>query len=149
MKKFVLTISLACFAICFAQAQISSGKAAFGGSLGMDFTPTFSMQISPRAGFFITDNLAIGADINFNMVSAGGNTSTDLGISPNARYYFSLADRVYAFGHVAVGINDITDDVRIGMRAYPGVAYFFTDRFAIEGGLAGLNTGGIGVFLLF
>jgi hypothetical protein len=149
MKKLIITFSLSCFAICFANAQISSGKAAFGGSLSMNFTPNFSMQLSPRAGFFLTDQFALGADINFDMQSAGGTTTTDLGISPNARYYFSLADKLYAFGHVAVRLNNITDDLRVGLMAYPGVAYFLTEQFAIEGSLAGLNTGGIGVFLLF
>lgn len=149
MIKMMFVLAIAFGMAHVSHAQISVGKYTVGGSFDFTTDPSVSFSVNPRVGYFFTENIAIGLDAGFSMSDIGGANRFGMALNPNARYYASLMDNLYVFGHAALNFGDIINNSTFGLQAYPGVAYFFNERFAIEGSLAGLNRGGIGVFLLF
>ena len=72
MKKLILT-AIAVFALTFANAQdggFAKGDVFLSGSFGYNSTKTGdiknnSFEFTPRAGFFVSDNIAVGARLGF------------------------------------------------------------------------------------
>jgi hypothetical protein len=149
MKKFFLTaLAIATFAGFNAQAQIQKGNVLMGGNiadlkLGLDKPSVFSFNISPKAAWFVQDNIAIGAYADFGLQTAK-NTSTiiDYSVGPMARYYsgsdVEILNHGRIFGEATVGIggrnvskgggNTNGLDFSFG----PGFAYFITPNIGIE-----------------
>ena len=73
MKKLLLTLT-AVTALAFAsQAQTEQGKVIVGGGIGFSSnevkdsgSKTTSFNIQPNVGYFVSDNIAIGAGIGYN-----------------------------------------------------------------------------------
>ena len=133
MKKiltsvFVATLLLGAGA---AQAQLSAGHLLVGGSAGYSKdTPadsaanreswTTTGNFSPRAGYFIKDNLVVGLDITFrgtrsvsdiDVPSSDGNdgfeqkettTTTTRQFGPFVRYYKPVSEKAAFFGHLGL-----------------------------------------------
>lgn len=119
-----------------------------------------SFTISPRAGYFISDAIAVGASLGFttskNEDGNGDYSSNNLfNLGPFARYYYPLNEQINFYGHagaslgfggskVSVG-NTVTDtgdifNLNVGLRA--GVAFFPAEKVNIDFGfnIINLNT---------
>lgn len=138
MQKLLLTcLMLLCGGL--AEAQIVKGRWTAGGSANVRFDNTTDVLIRADAGYFFTDNLAIGARV----LSSVGNT-TFAGIS--GRYCWPLAEKTYVYGQADV-LYEFNGSIALNL--YPGVMYFLNDRVALDGRIGGLGGGGIGLTLLF
>jgi hypothetical protein len=128
--------------LLLANVQIQDGSDAY-----------LNIGLSPKAGFFILPNIAIGASLDF---SFAGTPSEDYrvsyGITPLARVYFShnntARSRPLQFFleggagfasikyHTEAG-NLSSDETTTGGRFYlmPGIDYFLNNHVALEAGL--------------
>ena len=161
MKKFTFLIFFAIIAIGFtASAQIQKGNVLVGGdladiSIGLNSPNVFDFNISPKAGWFIEDNVALGGYVNLGIQSAkGSSTTTSYGIGALGRYYLgsglAVLNHSRFFGEGTVGFVGVdvsdgggnTNGLNIGVG--PGFAYFITPSIGLEtllkyNGLAGFG----------
>lgn len=162
MKKLVIVLALALIS-SGAFAQFNKGRYLVGGSLGFQAysnkakaastTTTSShstdFSLAPSAGYFIIDNLAVGASLNLGAGSdkgtgtnPGKSTSTSIGLSPFVRYY--LSQGIFFQGQIGVG-SEKTKDTPSGSSTSTttkyntsnwslaaGYAYFLNDYVAVE-----------------
>lgn len=133
-----------------ANAQLSQGNVMVGADvgnfkLGLEKDAGFSILINPKAAWFIKDNLALGAYINFGVskTNSDGPTTTIYGVGPWARYYVNKADLNLLrhgrwFGEANVGIEgrNVSDGGGstngLGIGFGPGYAYFITQNVSFE-----------------
>ncbi|WP_299222003.1 outer membrane beta-barrel protein [uncultured Aquimarina sp.] len=152
MKKILLT-AVVVFTVAFTNAQdggFSKGDIFISGSFGYNSTSTGdaksnSFEITPRAGFFVSDNIAVGARIGYTTQKqeipftddAKSNVFTG---GAFGRYYFTPSSKFSIFGELGANylsikteigtIDSTTDGFLIG--GGPGVSYFISDNFALE-----------------
>jgi outer membrane protein len=111
-----------------------------------------NFTIAPSFGYFLSDNLAVGAGISFTQNSNTGGTSkvnfTSFGLTPFVRYYkFTSNDRFAFFGQGRIGFGTYRNEsgtslakgTTISLSIAPGFAYFFNNHWAMEMALAGLS----------
>ena len=95
MKKIFTLSLIVCNVFCFSQIAMSSGtqtnRWTFGGGLGIGFGSNsyFNLQLSPRVGYKITDQLEGGIIGNVSWQSSNYYKSTMVGVGPFANYYFA------------------------------------------------------------
>ena len=147
-KRFTLAVVLAGLFYMGAQAQLQRGSVLIGGDLagfdlGLNEGSSFTMTLTPKVAWFIRDNLALGAYVDFGLATAkGAGTSVNYGIGPLARYYFpssevnvarSVRFLLEANGGIQ-GINTANGSSTngLGLGFGPGLAYFVTDNIALE-----------------
>ena len=160
MKKIIIAM-VAILSVGFtANAQIQKGNVLVGGnfanlSLGLDNSKVFSVDLTPKAAWFIEDNIALGGYINLGIQTAkNSSTTTNYGVGALGRYYTGQDVEILKhgrfFGEANVGIGGInvsnngghTNGIDLGVG--PGFAYFVTPSVGIEtllkyNGLAGLG----------
>ncbi len=164
MKKifFVLAITVTgTFFTTGAYSQISRENVMIGGnisnmSLGLDDGGAFNMTLSPKAAWFIRNNLALGAYVDFNLMTAKGlSPAINYGVGALGRYYINdpeinVLRKTRFFGEATVGIEGYNPSVGnntngLGISAGPGIAYFVTPNIGLEGlvkykGIAGFGS---------
>lgn len=113
------------------------------GSIGFNFkTDEFNIDVMPDAGYFISDNAAIGAQVQLGLTGYDNGTNFRYGITPFARYYFpeGAAPTHRWFGEARVGVagsstKDSNEDAVVssvyGVGA--GYAHFVASNVALEG----------------
>jgi len=131
-----------------ANSAVQKGNWLVGagiGSIGQNFkSNTFSLDIQPRAGYFISDNAAIGAEAQLGLELYDDGQNFKYGLTPFIRYYFpeGAAPTHRWFGEALVGfagssLEDSDDDSALsavyGVRA--GYAHFVARNVALEGTL--------------
>lgn len=178
MKKVLLT-AVAVFSLTFVNAQeeevkgfgFSKGNMFLEGNLGfssdketnsditgdLDETKTNEFNFNPKFGYFISDKLALGAEL---MVGSGKEEITVFG-TPNvtnettnnsfgggvfARYYFlDLGQRFKTYAEAGLDFGSRTweangtetqKDSNFGLNFDLGMNYFVTEKMAINFGLA-------------
>ena len=164
MKKIILTVA-AVFAFGFANAQdkkesnegFSKGDVFVTGAFGFgsektgdDKTTIFT--VAPSVGFFVTENIAVGARLGFSSRKVEAPATPDAkttGFNADlfGRYYFTPASKFSVFGELAAGIGSNkfeqgTIDAKsktFGVNAGVGVNYFLSSNWAIEANWAGLG----------
>lgn len=168
MKKTVLLVAIVLAGITSSFAQTSAGNVMAGGSFGFSSTggevvngnttnqknTTTSFSIIPRAGYFISDGLAVGTGIGFSSQKTTDPddnyiSSSLFQISPFARYYVSLGEKVSLYGEGAVNLGfggskavaggteiDTGDVSAFGIAVSPGINYFITDRLGLDIGFS-------------
>lgn len=162
MKKFTLFSIIALVALSLSsRAQIQKGNVLVGGdlaniSIGLNSPNVFDFNITPKAAWFIQDNVALGGYVNLGIQTAkGSNTTTSYGLGALGRYYAGSDMTVLRhgrfFGEATVGFGgvDVSDgggntnglDFTVG----PGFAYFVTPNIGLETllkfeGLAGFGS---------
>lgn len=151
MKKITVMLAIILTAGAFAgKAQIQRGNVMVGGdianfNLGLTKGSIFSMDINPKAAWFIKDNTAVGAYAELGL-RTGGNAGTTVayGFGALARQYVSgnalsvlRHTRLFFEGNVGIeGLNisssgNSTNGVGLGIG--PGLAYFITPNIGLEG----------------
>lgn len=164
MKKVILTL-VAVFAFGFANAQDAkessegfskgdvfvSGGIGFGSESTGDFKES-GFEFSPAVGYFVTENIAIGARLGFNSAKEEEPGQEDLkvntlGVDVFGRYYWTPASKFSVFGELAVGFGSTKAEQgpaeftskNFGVNAGVGVNYFLSSNWSIEAGWAGLG----------
>ncbi|MES2266448.1 MAG: hypothetical protein V4520_06795 [Bacteroidota bacterium] len=163
MKKFTLLFVLAAAFTFSASAQIQKGNVMVGGNfaninLGLNDPKVFSLDITPKAAWFVQDNVALGGYVNLGIQTAkGSNTTTSYGVGALGRYYTGQDVEVLRhgrfFGEATAGLGGVnvsngggnTNGLNISVG--PGFAYFVTPNIGLEtllkyNGLAGFGSQG-------
>ncbi|WP_166335057.1 hypothetical protein [Sphingobacterium chungjuense] len=108
------------------------------GSLGYSFEgKNFNIQVNPRAGYFISDGIAIGAQAALGLDAISGEDNVwNYGIAPFVRYYFpegsSSTGRFFGHGNVGIGGSSRGDGASFEAGIAGGYAHFITRNVALE-----------------
>lgn len=151
MKKILISslFSLALMlGVTSANAQIQKGNVLIGGNLanlnlGLDKGSVFSFDVTPKAAWFIQDNLAVGAYVNLGLTTAKSiATQTRYGAGALARYYTGKDAEIINHGRFFVEGNAGIGGVNVGngggntnglnLGVGPGFAYFITPNIGLE-----------------
>jgi opacity protein-like surface antigen len=122
------------------------------GDGGNDFrTGTFSF--SPSFGYFVADNLAVGARLSlssgYSEINDIRNNNSAFTFGPFVRYYKFTSNEQFAFfGDASILIgggkqeNGQNDPNKTGVFRFaisPGFTYFFTQHWALDLSIAGIS----------
>ena len=155
MKKILLSAA-AVLAFGFANAQedttkggfsagdaFISGTVSFGSEKTGDFK-TNEFNFSPRAAYFINDNIALGLELGY-MHSKEENAfeikTNSFEIGAFGRYYFTPANSFSLFTQLEAAYItykqesesvDFNERNGFGVRFAPGISYFISEHFALE-----------------
>jgi len=153
MKKITVMLAIIMTAGAYVgNAQIQRGNVMVGGDiadfdLGFGDNSTFTMDINPKAAWFIKDNTAVGAYVRLGLQTATGNgTQVGYGVGALARQYVNgnalsvlRHTRLFFEGNVGIegenasksSTNKSTNGLGLGIG--PGLAYFITPNIGLEG----------------
>ena len=149
MKKTCILFLSAIFLLSnHGYSQIEKGNILAGGdiadfNIGLKSGSAFSMTIDPKLAFFVKDNLAVGAYLDFSLATASGFTSTNYGVGALARYYLSGKNvstplrhsRFFVEGNVGIMGANVSGGAStngLGLGIGPGYAYFITPNIGLE-----------------
>jgi len=164
MKKFTLCLLTAIIGVGLsASAQIQKGNVMVGGNLagldlGLSGSKVFSVDLTPKAAWFIEDNIALGGYANLGLKTAKNQaTTTNYGFGALGRYYTGKDTEILKhgriFGEATLGLGGTNTSKGGGntnglaFSFGPGFAYFITPNIGLEtllkyNGIAGFgNTG--------
>lgn len=145
MRKLFLTLSIVCLTVLGASAQLQKGSTLVGGGIGeMKFGlgkgSSFEMSLVPRVGYFIQDNVAIGAKVGLGFQKAGDVSSYNYSLNGFGRYYFgpkefdTLLKQGRWFAEAGLGVSGIKNgSAGFNLNFGPGYSYFLSDNVAVEG----------------
>lgn len=138
----LLLVACLSFAAAVAQAQPVKGSVLLGGNVGFSSVSVgdlgyTSFILSPVAGFFVTDRLAVGGEVSVQVLGGDAEGST-IGASPLVRYYFNGNGSARFFGQG--NFNWQSQDFGEGFDAQTGIGfglgagldYFFNEHVALE-----------------
>lgn len=148
MKKFTL-LFISVLAIGFgASAQIQKGNVMVGGNFsninfGLDDPHVFSFEVTPKAAWFVQDNIALGGYVNLGIETAKrSNTTLSYGVGALGRYYTGQDVEVLRhgrfFGEATVGLGGVNvsngggNTNGLNLSVGPGFAYFITPNIGLE-----------------
>lgn len=154
------------------ESAIRAGNWMIGAGLGStnyNFdSETFNLSINPKAAYFISDNVAVGAGVTLGLTAYDGGTNFNYGVAPLIRYYFpegaTPTSRWFAEGNVGIAGSHIKDSdedepVSLLIGISGGYTHFVTRSVAIEATLgytytkadinAGAGVSGLGLGLGF
>ena len=149
MKKFFSLLMVFSFIfLTKTQAQLQQGNIMIGSDLAnLNLTlgggGYFTAAISPKVGFFISDNVVIGGQLDFSIATgAGAGTSTSYGVGAFGRYYVNdpktivlKHGRLFFEGNVGlqgVSLSGGSNTTGLGIGVGPGYAYFITPNIGLE-----------------
>ena len=177
MKKLLVASAVALFGL--SNAQIAKGTVYLSGSVGYSQEETNNGNIKsenfnvlPTAGFFVAPNFAVGLGVGFqtqkdtSIITSVNPLSTTVNtrevknpafvVAPFARKYWTLSDKLYFFGQLAVpmqfgktedenssvtttGTTTTTSSISseakytsVGVTVKPGLDYFLNKNWTIE-----------------
>ncbi|HLS97036.1 MAG TPA: hypothetical protein VK017_15915 [Sphingobacterium sp.] len=157
MKKFTFLLALLGGFAFTSQAQrietvpqtsadvgltpIKQGNWMVGGSLGnLGYSfegEAFNIQLQPRAGYFVSDGIAVGAQATLGFTAVNDRDNEwNYGIAPFVRYYFpggaTASSRFFAQGDIGIAGSSKGNDVSLALGANVGYAHFITQSVALE-----------------
>ena len=161
------SLALVCFAlllcVSYSHAQTAKGNMMVGGTLSLsketpednNETQFSSTNFSPSFGYFVMDNLAVGANLGFtsqtSKTPAFKTVSSSIGLGPFARYYKFTSNENFAFfgqaqlmfysgktETTAAGGSATSKNSRTVISISPGFSYFMTKRWALDLSITGL-----------
>jgi hypothetical protein len=149
MKKTFLLISFLGTAI-LTHAQISKGSwmvggtAAYSSTMEGDIHNTI-LDVSPRVGYFLMKNLAVGVNVAFNQTSDDGESYSTVIAGPYARYYFLANNekvKLFANANAFLGTEDEGKGSSnlTGFGVAAGANYFLNKFIALEASLGYYST---------
>lgn len=149
MKKLIgiLIITFA-FYSNKSDAQLQRGNVLVGGDIAnLNFDlgggGAFQATVDPKIAFFLRDNVALGAYINFGLATAkGAGTTTNYGVGALGRYYINDSTtnilkhgRLFFEGNVGIegiSVSNGSNTTGLGIGVGPGYAYFITENIGLE-----------------
>ena len=159
MNKKMIMMAVLCAVGTAATAQLEKGKLMIGGNVGLHSyvtengiygaTRTNGFSISPRASYFIKENLVIGTSISYGFNKRKGidydQEQSVYALNPFARYYLNITDHFKFFGEFmlsAGGGNTLTYQhwgiVNKSQNKYysasiaPGLAFLPAKKWSID-----------------
>ena len=112
------------------------------GNIGFNFkSDFFTLNINPRAGYFISDNAAIGSEVQLALDIYDGGETFRYGLTPFVRYYFpeGAAPTHRWFGEAIAGIAGSSEEDSEGYKIFSsvlglraGYAHFVARHVALE-----------------
>lgn len=157
MNKKTIMMAVLCAVASTASAQLEKGKILMGGSAGFgirenpgssSFSKSRYHNISPMVGYFVSDNLVVGAAFNygFSKEKSYETKNTNYGISPFARYYLNISPSFKFFGELRAGIgkekytsSDSNDRITTLIRSNnysaavaPGLTFLPAKRWSVD-----------------
>lgn len=158
MKKVVLSLA-AMLAFGLANAQetttdnggFSQGDVFISGSVGYGSDEDFNgdkvneFNISPKAGYFVTNNIAVGLSLGYtnSKTEESGEADTKFNtfeVGAFGRYYFTPASQFSIFGQLGLGYSTSKAEqgdaetkfngFNVGLA--PGISYFVSKNIALE-----------------
>lgn len=131
MKKILLLLSIAAFTAPSINAQTEKGDWMVGGYFRLNTSKNNTqIGLSPNAGAFIINNLAVGASLLLDYSKFGENKRTDFGIGPFVRYYFTQAN-VRPVMHGSLNFTSSRNQTAITSTTENGLSYFLGGGAAI------------------
>ncbi|WP_299821739.1 hypothetical protein [uncultured Pontibacter sp.] len=128
-----------------ASDAVREGNWIIGASIadiGMNFkSDFFTLNLNPRAGYFISDNAAIGTEVQLGLDIYDGGETFRYGLTPFVRYYFpeGAAPTHRWFGEAVAGIGGSSEEDSDGDAVFSGVfglragyAHFVAQNVALE-----------------
>ncbi|MFT3902088.1 MAG: hypothetical protein QM727_02905 [Niabella sp.] len=147
MKKLFIAAAFLVAGLA-GKAQTEKGNYIIGAQLAnigadlRDGANTFKLGLSPRAGWFLQDNFALGAEVQLGLTaSKASKPMFDYGVVPFARYYFPVQainhvekTRFFAEASAGVGGMAYSGENTVGFKggAGAGIAYFVSPNIALE-----------------
>jgi hypothetical protein len=169
MNKKLLLIGISLSLCIGASGQIGEGKIIAGGSVGLSASTykevyngvtgyesmTTNIWFMPRAGYFITDNIAVGTAFELSMYSTKfdddeRSTSMDFYLTPFGRYY--LPQGIFAQAEIGIGLSnekwfeangDLDEDYPYSSLKWSlgiGYAHFLNNYVALEPMISYIST---------
>lgn len=145
MKRILLsTILIFACSLGMVTAQLQRGSTLVGGgignlSLGLGDDNVFNINLTPRVGYFIQDNVAIGGKVGFSYTAQPGDDAYGYNVNAFGRYYFgpnefdTLLRQGRWFLEAGAGIGGVRGaDVGFNINFGPGYSYFLTENIAVE-----------------
>ncbi|HXR83429.1 MAG TPA: hypothetical protein VN722_03910 [Hanamia sp.] len=149
MKKFIGIMILGLFFYSNkTNAQIQRGNLLVGGDIAnfnfdLGGGGAFQATVDPKVAFFLKDNVALGAYIDFGLSTAkGSGTTTNYGVGALGRYYVNDSTtniikhgRLFFEGNVGIqgiSISNGSNTTGLGIGIGPGYAYFITPNIGLE-----------------
>lgn len=131
MKKILLTL-LPVFTLLIANAQTEKGDWMVGGGFQLNTSDNNTIiALTPNAGIFAINNLAVGGNLRFSYIKSDDTKVTDFGIGPFVRYYFTNANiRPILHGSFDF-LSSKTKIVGLGSSSSTGINYFLGGGAAI------------------
>jgi hypothetical protein len=165
MKKMIVVAVLGLIGTQFANAQVKKGNILLGGNVfvatssdktdGVDGKITRTdFGISPKVGYAVSDKWVVGvfantefstrktiADVKTkeNSIAPGIFVRNYHNIGESKFAFFGEANVSYAFGSTEVAGTKTDKFNTIDANVVPGIAYFVTKRFNVEGVFGGIN----------
>jgi outer membrane protein len=140
MRKILLSLTLVLAFAC-TQAQTERGDWMVGGSFQLNTSENNTqIALTPNAGLFVINNLAIGGNVIIDYSKVGDNKRTDIGIGPFIRYYFTQA-KVRPILHGSFNFissrnkTPLYSNTENGINYFlgGGAAIFISDQVSIDG----------------
>ena len=142
MKRFSF-ILIATMLFLAADAQTDKGDWMVGGYFRLNTSDNNTeISLTPNAGLFVVDNLAVGGNIGLNHTTSGNNKYTSFGIVPFVRYYFTTeTQKVRPVLHGALNylstrnkIGNNTSSTNTGLNFFVGggAAAFISNSVSID-----------------
>lgn len=149
MKKISMAL-IGLLGFCLAShAQTQQGNVMVGGNISnLDYdlgsSGTFKFDLTPKAAWFVKDNIALGGYVNFGLSTAkNAGTGINYGVGALGRYYIAdknvqVINKAKFFVEANVGIegNNPAQGAStngLGLGFGPGLAYFVTPNIGLEG----------------
>lgn len=161
MRKVILVAALAVLGLS-ANAQEADNNGGFAkddlfisGSVGYSSESTGDIknnqfEITPRLGYFVSENIAVGLQLGYQSVKdetpTGDTESSTFNVGAFGRYYFMPASKFSLFGQLGVDYMstdyDAYKESGFGVALAPGISYFVSNNFALEAtfGILGYQT---------
>lgn len=147
MRKILFStlIVLVC-SVGVATAQLQKGSTLVGGGIGnikfgLGSAANFSVNLTPNVGYFIQDNIAIGAKANLIYSGVKNSDDTfDYSLNGFGRYYFGAQEFDTLLKHgrwfleAGVGLAGLNNaPLGFNVNFGPGYAYFLNEHVSVEG----------------
>jgi outer membrane protein len=140
MKKIFLAIALSGIFYA-AQSQTEKGDWMVGGEFRLNTSDNNTeIGLTPTAGLFIIKNLAIGANVTISYSKNGTRKTTDLGLGPFVRYYFTdakirpILQGSLSFISEKTKIGDVSNtNNKVDYFLGGGAAIFISEQVSIDG----------------
>jgi len=151
MKKVILSL-IFCNTIILSYSQnkqegYSKGATILQGGIQFEQTTTGNVSetnfgFSPKAGYFINDNIVVGINFEFNQAKTVDSITTSnkdvMKFGAFSRYYFTPSNKFSLFTHLGLNYNSMNDRMakytESGFDAAlsPGISYFLSNHFILE-----------------
>ncbi len=159
MKNSILAVFLLLI-IHTATAQTDRTSWLVGGNAGLDFTDqansnSLNISLSPQAGYFVFDNLAVGMTLPFSLIIDKAEVTVDgqitsskkrtntVGLGPFVRYYFGQSAirpfveaganyRITSAKTKTAAIETSSNESSYSLSGSAGLAYFISSNVGLE-----------------